>query len=231
MKKRVFAAVFAAILMLNVSASAKTVRFSDVKTTHWAYEEIMLCAEKGAVEGTAKADKSGAGKFDPEGTVTLGQMLAVLVRLLAVAEAKAEAGDKNWASPYYRAAIKCDLIRATDFSEDELTEPLTREDMAMLLVRAGRIGGEVLENDLDAKIYAKADIKDFILVSVKRQDYVLQAYINGLLSGYDNGNFGAQDYTTRAQMAVIVCRLMGYRPRIAVNYCDLPGLSDGDGGG
>jgi len=231
MKKRIFAAVLALSFVLS-AAEAKTVRFSDVAQSHWAYEAIMTCAEKGAVEGTQAADKNGVGKFDPEGTVTLGQMLAVLTRLIAVTDTpKATAQDKNWASPYYRAAIEGNIIRAADFEESELTAALTREDMAYLLVRAARAGGEILENDVDAKIYAKADIADFIETDMDRQDYVLQAYINGLLSGYDNGRFGPKDTTTRAQMAVIVCRLMEYQPRIEVNYCDLPGFSDGSSGG
>ncbi|MBR7146260.1 MAG: S-layer homology domain-containing protein [Oscillospiraceae bacterium] len=232
MKKRIFAAVLALSFVLSAAAEAKTVRFSDVAQSHWAYEAIMTCAEKGAVEGTQAADKNGVGKFEPEGTVTLGQMLAVLTRLVAVTDTpKASAQDKNWASPYYRAAIEGDIIRASDFSEEALSETLTREDMAYLLVRAARVGGEVLENDLDSKIYAKADIADFIEVEQKRQDYVLQAYINGLLTGYDNGNFGPKDSVTRAQMAVIVCRLMEYQPRIEVNYCDLPKFNDGSSGG
>ena len=230
--KRKLALVLVLVFALSVGAQAKSVRFSDVSKSHWAYSSILLCAEKGAVEGVTAADKNGVARFDPEGTVSLGQMLAVLTRLTAVADIPAaRAEDKSWASPYYRAAINGDLIRESDFAEDELGDALTREDMAYLLVRAARANGEILENTVDAKIYAKADIRDFIEVSSRRQDFVLQAYINGLLSGYDNGNFGPQDTATRAQMAVIVCRLMEYQPRIEVNYCDLPAFNDGSGGG
>lgn len=230
--KRKLAMLLIFAFVLSVGAQAKSVRFSDVSKSHWAYSAILLCAEKGAVEGVTAADKNGLARFDPEGTVTLGQMLAVLARLTAVTDIpEARAGDKSWATPYYRAAVNGDLIRESDFAEDELGKALTREDMAYLLVRAARVNGEILENTVDAKVYAKADIRDFIDVSARRQDFVLHAYINGLLSGYDNGNFGPQDTTTRAQMAVIVCRLMEYQPRIEVNYCDLPAFSDGSGGG
>ncbi len=234
MKKRILCAVLAAALLWSLSVSAFAAQlksFSDVKSSYWAYTSIMLCMEKGAIEGTQKADAKGVGKFEPEGTVTLGQFLAVLTRLLSVEIPGAGAQDKSWASPYYFAAIEAKLIKEADFSEDALADILTREDMAYLLVRAARINGEKLENELDAKIYAKADIKDFGDTSLERRDYVLQAYINGLLSGYDNGKFGPKDSTTRGQMAVIVCRLMEYQPRLAVNYCDLPNFNDGSGGG
>lgn len=210
----VLSLILAASLSVPVFAAETNIKsFDDVAQTHWAYAEIMICAEKGAIDGTRTPDENGVGSFKPDGKVTLGQFLTVLSRLLAPEYIENVEGQKlnHWADPYYKAAIEGGIIKGLDFSSDahSLNTPLTREDMAYILASAAEVNGETLQ------ILPRVEtlIKDYDTISSDRKEAVKQAYSNGLIEGYTDGRFGPEDTMTRAQMATVVCRLMQYKPR------------------
>ena len=197
-------------------AAGEILSFSDVEEGHWSYSAIMLCVQHGAIQGTTAPDANGVGQFNPAGTVTLGQFLTVLTRLVSKDYLKDTTvpQGKNWAYPYYMAAINSGLINRGDFAESALGSNISREDMSYLLVRAAGLNGETLE----VNPYAQSNIPDFNSVHSARRSYVLQAYSNGLITGYSGGYFGPKDTMTREQMATVVCRLMEYAPRAEVNF-------------
>lgn len=218
MKKRFisFALLMAILTSLCVPAYAVQIKsFSDVEKGHWAENAIMLCVQHGAVNGTKTPDENGVGEFDPKGTVTLGTFFAILTRLVAkdyITGAPAE--GESWSMPYYNAAVNSGMIKEKDFHIARLDMPINREDMSYLLVNAAKLNGEKLEiNEL-----AESNIKDFGKVSTDRKECVLQAYSNGLITGYDGNMFGPEDTMTREQMAMVVCRLMKYAPRAQVKF-------------
>jgi len=188
--------------------------FSDLAANRWSYESVMICVEKGAITGTKTPDANGIGEFDPKGNVTLGQFLAVVTRLVcpdAIVDA-----EGHWALKNYKAAIEKGIIKSGDFdySTAALNTPISREDMAYILVGAADTNGESLQliDGIEAKI------PDYTSVTDSRQDAVLRCYSNGLITGYGDGSFGASDTMTREQMAAVVCRLMNYQPRPEVKY-------------
>ena len=218
MKKRFisFALLMAILTSLYVPAYAVQIKsFSDVEKGHWAENAIMLCVQHGAVNGTKTPDENGVGEFDPKGTVTLGTFFAILTRLVAkdyITGVPAE--GESWSMPYYNAAVNSGMIKEKDFHIARLDMPINREDMSYLLVNAAKLNGEKLEiNEL-----AESNIKDFGKVSTDRKECVLQAYSNGLITGYDGNMFGPEDTMTREQMAMVVCRLMKYAPRAQVKF-------------
>ncbi|MFV0517426.1 MAG: S-layer homology domain-containing protein [Aminipila sp.] len=159
---------------------------------------------------------NGVGKYDPTGTVTLGQFLAISTRL--VAEDKIVKGDySHWATANYNAAIEANLIRSSDFegSPLALNANLSREDMAYILVNIAKANGE----DLKIKDGIQNNIKDYNSISPNRQNVVLQAYSNGLLAGDTQGKFNPHQVLNRAEVAAVFCRVMNYsaRPEVKVN--------------
>lgn len=66
--------------------------FSDVKPGQWFYEDVMMLTGKGVITGVTKP-VNGVGKYDPQGTVTLGQFLAIATRLVASEYIKEVAGQ------------------------------------------------------------------------------------------------------------------------------------------
>lgn len=195
--------------------------FSDVSSSHWAYNDIMTIVNKGAVAGTT-TPVNGVGTYNPEGKVTLGQFLAISTRL--VASDKIQEGNyTHWATPNYVAAIESNLIRSSDFSntKESLDANISREDMAYILVNIAKANGETLE----VKAGIQNKIKDFNSISPERQNVVLQAYSNGLLAGDNLGNFSPKATATRAQIAAVFCRVMNYVERPSVSV-DNPGTTN-----
>lgn len=189
--------------------------WSDLNSSHWAYKNIMTMVNKGVISGVS-TPVNGVGKYDPTGTVTLGQFLAISTRL--VANDKIVKGDyAHWATANYNAAIQANLIRSSDFegSPLALNANLSREDMAYILVNIAKANGE----DLKIKDGIQNNIKDYNSISPNRQNVVLQAYSNGLLAGDTQGKFNPHKVLNRAEVAAVFCRVMNYsaRPEVKVN--------------
>lgn len=207
------------------AVNQESLTFSDVPTTHWAYPYIMTCVQKGAIAGTT-TPVNGVGMFDPEGKVSLGQFITVLIRLIAADEAdeKINSGaysgaGVHWATVNYDVATEIGLIYSYEYSSSDadLEKQLTREEMAVLLTRAAAITGD----PLDILPGIENNIGDLEKVSPDKVDAVMRAYSNGLLAGTnDNGDFAPKDTMTRAEMATVVCRLMNYYPRGEVTIKD-----------
>lgn len=201
------------VTVVNNQATLKS--FRDVAPSRWSYKNIMLCVQHGAIAGTKTPDANGVGEFNPTGTVTVGQFITVLTRLVAPDLIQGSAGQgEHWATPNYWAAVNSGMIRQTDFTMSELNNPISREDMAFLLVKAAELNGETLE----AHPKAASVIKDYNKINPNRKGYVTQCYSNGLIAGYSDGSFGYADTMTREQMATVVCRLMEYAPRGEVKF-------------
>lgn len=186
--------------------------FKDIPSNHWAYESIMACVQHGAIQGTTAPDAEGKGTFSPDKTVTLGEFLAVITRLISPDKIQGDVGV-HWAVPNYNAAIQSNIIRGSDFESTpaSLNSNLSREDMAYILVNAARVNGETLESIPDVNLL----MSDYNSIDPSRQDSVKRAYSNGLLMGDNQGKFNPHNTMTRAQMATVVCRLMEYAPRDA----------------
>lgn len=189
-------------------------RFDDVLPDYWGYKSILAIAEHGLVTGTRQPDANGMGSFSPEGKVTLGQFLVVVTRLVCP-EARRDISG-HWARGSYQAALETGIIAEGDFysTDQALDGPLSRQDMAYILVRAARLQGESFSVHPDAR----AGIRDFGWVAENRRQAVLECYSNGIISGFGDGTFGPDATMTRAQMAVVVCRLAGWQSRAEVSF-------------
>lgn len=202
---------------LNEGSSTHTVQnrqanvsFPDMTSEHWAYSDVMACVEHGAING--KPSEGGA-IFDPTGQVSLGELLAVLTRLINPNDISSPVEGAHWAQPNYEAAIKADIIRSIDFKPSDLGNTLSREDLAYILVKAASANGEELKQNNSVI----NQITDYNTISIHRQSFVAMAYANGLMQGVGGGAFNPSGTVTRAEMATIVSRLMGYRTRPQVN--------------
>lgn len=202
------------VTLKNNYANATVTSFSDLPSNHWAYNDVMTIANKGIISGTT-TPVNGVGTYDPNGTVTLGQFLAIATRLVA-SDKIVEGNHSHWASKNYNAAVQSGLIRSSDFgsSPEALNAPISRQDMAYILVNVAKANGETLEY----KYGIENNIKDLSAVLPVRRDAVLQAYSNGLLTGKGYNQFAPYDNLTRAEVAAVFCRVMNYttRPTVTV---------------
>ena len=140
--KRLITAMAAAVLTaaLAVPAFAAGPTFRDVPASHWAYTAIEKAAGRGMVAGV------GDGQYDPNGTITGGQLLTMLTRHFCPEDIEtdpivlSQAGHSGrWYSGNLYAALKHGYLDGIDPTEIDLDAPCTREQMVTILYNvAGR---------------------------------------------------------------------------------------------
>jgi len=190
--------------------------FRDVAEDRWSHGAIMEMVGLGMFKGTEAPDANGMGLFDPEGTMSRAQLLAVVTRhLYADTLARMTAGQ-YWYSNNYTVALNNGIITESEVSADSLNDPITRQEMAMVMVRAALKQGETLPD-----LVPTSRIADYATIGTYYQAYVRQAFSMGLLAGYDDkGTFGPKDTLTREQGAMVVYRLVNMDSRVEVDYGD-----------
>ena len=179
---------------IPLSASAA---FQDVPQNHWAAESIRQCAELGFFKGESET-RFGLGQ-----RMTRSAFTVVLCRFFGwdtTASGKTLYSDVP-ANAWYAGAIEAAYAHGaiTDQRGDfRPADPITREELAVMLVRAlgyGSLSG--LNQDLPAPFQ---DV-------TTNPGYISMAYYLGLVSGTSADTFSPERHATREQVAVILMRL------------------------
>ena len=201
--KRLITAMAAAVLTvtLAVPAFAAAPTFSDVPASHWAYTAIEKAAGRGMVAGV------GDGKYDPNGAITGGQLLAMLTRHFCPSDIEtdpivlSQAGHSGrWYSGNLYAALKHGYLDGIDPTEIDLDAPCTREQMVTILYN---VAGRPATN-----ASALAQFNDRGQVAAYAVNGFSWAVSNKVVSGTSNTTLSPRGTATRAQVAVILIRYL-----------------------
>jgi len=106
MKKTITALilVFGILSSLLCISSAAPTPFSDVPNGHWAASAISAVDQAGIMTGT------GGGKFSPDGTVSLAQLVAILTRMYWPKEIETTEASGLWYAKNEVVGIKHGLF-------------------------------------------------------------------------------------------------------------------------
>lgn len=201
--KRLITAMAAAVLMvtLAVPVFAAGPTFRDVPASHWAYTAIEKAAGSGMVAGV------GDGKYDPNGAITGGQLLAMLTRHFCPSDIEtdpivlSQAGHSGrWYSGNLYAALKHGYLDGIDPTEIDLDAPCTREQMVTILYN---VAGRPATNTS-----ALAQFSDRGQVAAYAVNGFSWAVSNKVVSGTSNTTLSPRGTATRAQVAVILIRYL-----------------------
>lgn len=171
--------------------------FTDVAAGHWAEDAIAQGAELGVFNGTT------ATTFSPGKTMTRGTFLVMLSRLMdwdTVTPTTASFTDVPTTSWYYseiETALANGVI-TTQYDTFRPKEGITREEMAVMLVRA--LGYTTLAGLVQDLSMPFTDV-------TTNRGYIAMANELGLMTGVSATVFQPNNYTTRAQTAVVLMRL------------------------
>ena len=179
--------------------------FSDIKEKEWYAADVLALA--GNSNGIIKGYPDGS--FRANAKLTVDQFITMLVR--AGGETAANHAE-YWAIHYLNKAKEMGILQDGDFAD--FRAEINREEMALLMMRflAGR---EDISN-LDTN-QAEEAIVDFALVGAyqkttpgkeRYQKAVKEAYVLGLLTGYEDTSFQPQGILTRAEAATVIMRLL-----------------------
>lgn len=129
-----FAKMLTITAKYKISNQNSTVSFKDVKDTFWAKSYIYYLAEKEIFKG--RADNS----FDPNGNITIGEVLAVINRTFILYNKEKEYTNSltnHWSNNDFLAMVKAGIVKPTDdfYGSYKPNDKATREQCAILLSR------------------------------------------------------------------------------------------------
>ena len=176
--------------------------FRDLGQYAWAQEAIYHLAEEGVIKGTSDTT------FEPSRNISRGDYILILTRLFKLeSDASAEAFADVSADSYYYDAIQTARALGIAQGDGNRFRPdasITREDMITLTMRAVEITGYLPAADMEVSLERFLDGDD---VSVYAQESMKAAVGQAFIIG-DQNLLNPQGYTTRAQAAVFVERIM-----------------------
>lgn len=198
-----------------MAASGKT--FADMEG-HWARSAVERLAAMLVVSGVTES------RFAPEANITRAEFTALLVRSLGLEAGRPasgtlfrDVGAKAWYAQAVEAAVEAGLAQGVDAEHFTPNAPITREQMASMLVQAIRFTGKEL-SAIDAgrtlSAYADADA-----VSAWATTSVAQAVDAGILNGFPGRAIAPASMATRAQAVAMLQSFLQY-----------VGFIDGDAG-
>nr|WP_246427986.1 fibronectin type III domain-containing protein [Paenibacillus phyllosphaerae] len=185
-----------------VLAAAPT--FADL-ADHWSRADVEVLASRGIVNGV------GAGVFAPNRQVTRAEAAKLLVTLaisLGRQSTRAASGFEDVdAKAWYKEAVfqaqALGIIEGTD-GKFRPNDPITREELALMLARAT---GADIEAMADRSAAILAPYQDRTSVSAWAQPAVAYAIESGYMRGSQN-QLNPKGLATRAEAAVVLLRVM-----------------------
>ncbi|MBR5702051.1 MAG: S-layer homology domain-containing protein, partial [Oscillospiraceae bacterium] len=196
------ALIFRRLLSVRQVAEAEA-RYPDFPREAWAREAIGGVTALGLMQGMED------GRFDPEGLLTVAQVLALAARLHSLRHGGTAQFDQSygsrWYDVYYKYCTDNGIIGKRDFRD--LNQPATRAQAARVLAYA-----------LDAEeLPALRDVRQ--IPDVARGDYageeIYLLYRAGVLNGMNEaGDFYPENNLRRSEAAAILLRLADADMRI-----------------
>lgn len=184
-------------LAAPVFAEEQKSPFADVPLDHWAIEYIRQASQDQIIQGM------GDGTFAPDDELTAAQFAAIVAEAFYWRDLDRENNDP-WYALYQEAVEDAGLMEGVGV--EDWSAPMTRYQMAQMLYNIAV--GQSLFVAPDEETLESATIGDWKQVPEQYQSAVLRTYLLGLLSGMDEkGTFAGDRSLTRAQAAVIYCRL------------------------
>lgn len=183
-------------ILILLSGVVLSVDFTDVSTTHWAYENIMNLVEKGVIKGYPD------GTYKPDGFVTKGEWIKLIIRANLYEDLMQKPDEQlpHWASKYREVAERAGLL-TENMGDVHLNEPITRLEMAIILAKTHIYFKKNNDVSLD-----KIEFKDIEELTEEQQIYIRYVSNIGLIRGYTDSTFRPNVYMNRAEVATVLLR-------------------------
>lgn len=193
---------------VSVKVDGKMVVFSDVPTREWFAPYVRSIAELGIISGYRDAAGLPLGKFGPADSVTLEQVLKVVVYASGKDPSSCKGtgtggllntGVSDWAKPFVTCAEEYQWSVFSDGSVDTKRGATRAEVIATVLqafgVQTGNVSGDVFKDVGSATLYASA-------IERAQKDGIVNGYTDA--QGNATGMFGPDDTVKRAEFAKMV---------------------------
>lgn len=180
--------------------------FSDVES-HWAKEAVNDMGSRLIVSGV------GNGNFVPNKDITRAEFAAIIVRALGLKPGTggnpfADVSNTAWYCDYIKTAVEYKIISGYGDSKFGPSDKITREQAMSMVARVMSITGlkvQFVDGEMDKLLAGFGD-------AAKSADYAKNSIAacvkTGIVSGRNGNMIAPKDNITRAEVAVILQRLL-----------------------
>ena len=173
--------------------------FIDVAPDAWYKDAIQYAYDHGLMTGVSDTE------FAPEATTTRAMIVSILARLEGVTTAQAagfaDVDDNDWYATAVNWAANVGVVNGYEDNTFRPNQPITREQLAAILMNYASYKGEDVSNRADLTSYTDQP-------STWAEEAMQWAVAEGLISGVTNDQLQPQSSATRAQVAAILQRLL-----------------------
>lgn len=219
MNKKAFIKVITAAALLSssvVPASGAGTSLSDIENSY-AKDAILKLVDSGIING------KGNGSFDPTGHISRQDFAIILAKALNLdtnvqtdSPTFSDVPTSHYSYKYVEAAAKAELIKGQGNGTFGLGQNLSRQDMAVLFVRA--LGVDVAGKGVDLKF------SDATLIADYAKDAVAAAVELKLINGNPDGTFNPVGQADRQAVALVASKFITKKEEI--NNNSTPPTSD-----
>lgn len=199
MKKLLSLLLILTLLVPSLVVFAASGSYSDIEN-HWSKEFVLKLTEKGIFEGYAD------GTFKPNNNITVAEFIKIVTVAI---ELDMIPVDGPWYQMYVNAARNAGLVVTGEFSSTDFNRPITRGEMARIVVRAVELEEEIVNYE-----DFKTNMADFWKIPSELKNYVLKTYATGIITGYADGTFKHDQNATRAECSVMMLRMIEKEERV-----------------
>lgn len=177
-------------------------RFTDTSVIAWYHDGVHYCVENGMMNGNS------ATTFNPNGTTTRSQIVAILWRLEGspVVNSAMDLSDVP-GDVYYTEAVRWAQANGVVTGYNDGTfkpnSPITREQMAAVLWRYAKYKGVDVSVGEDTNILSYPDAMTVSEYAIPAMQW---ACGSGTVQGTTDGRLNPKGSATRAQVATILMR-------------------------
>ena len=169
-----------------------TISFTDINSSHWAYDSVINLAEKFILNGYLD------GTFKPESNITRAEFAKIIVSATGSVDPYAlstfkDVNNGDWYYSYVSTAYSMGYITGYPDGTFRPNDNITRADICTIVNRV-----------LKAENTSVSAFKDDSSIPSYAKDAVYALNSKGVINGYQDGTFAPLTFATRAQTAKII---------------------------
>lgn len=180
--------------------------FKDV-ASHWAKGAVNDMGSRMIISGV------GNDLFEPDRAITRAEFAAVIVRALGLKPGTGnnlftDVNSADWYSPFIETAYKYGLLSGYENGTFGPMDMITREQAMTMIARAMKITGLKVDLETGGAEMLLAEFGDFRQSSEWAKESMAACVKAGIVSGNNDKNIAPKDEITRAEVAVIIRKLL-----------------------
>ncbi len=185
----------------ETSGETEKLRFTDLGNHAWAADAITTLADDGIIRGTT------SDTYSPGHNITRADFASLLVRAFELESDNTENFADVSASDYFASELaiarNTGIVNGIGDNKFAPRNTITRQDMMVIGYRALQKLNVAFGESIEPQYPDFANVADYA------KDAVSSLISEGLVNG-KSGRIAPTDYTTRAEVAVLIKRIMDY---------------------